>query len=209
MSAPSPHGAPGRRDWMRQVACRDKPARWFTDPADQIDVTRALDTCQTCKVRPACLATTLTHAPDADVGVWGGTTEHTRRCIHTGHLDVDDLPQPRPRPDPDAESFDEARQPAPRREPSTSEQTCRPWEIPRLPQPELTVGRDRRGDYVSADGRVAIFRIHGDPPWMLAIDQRPIRRTETLRQARQAAWKALHPEASLDENRDVIPASRR
>ena len=79
-------------------------------------------------------------------------------------------------------------------------------DIPRLPEPELTVSRDRNGDYISADGRCVIFRIHGDPPWMLMIDSRCIARTDTLGEARRAAWQARHgtPDLAREHRFDAI-----
>lgn len=172
------------RSWMEDAACRDQPSGWFTDPADQRDVDRALATCAGCRVRTACLTTALSHPEAGDVGIWGGTTEDTRRRIRDGALDVDDVrnaslrrragPADAPRPRPTV---------APQR---------RTTEVARLPVPELTVGRTARGTYESADGCTVIFRIHGEPPWMLMIDDRPIARTDTLTDACRLAWTTPH-----------------
>lgn len=174
----------GDRSWMEDAACRDQPSGWFTDPADQHDVKRALATCAGCPVRTACLTTALSHPEKGDIGIWGGTTEHTRRRIRDGALDVDNVlhatlhrraePTGVARPRPTV---------APQR---------RATGVVRLPAPELTVGRTARGTYESADGRTVIFRIHGEPPWMLMIDDRPIARTDTLTDARRLAWTTHH-----------------
>jgi hypothetical protein len=47
-----------------------------------------------------------------------------------------------------------------------------PRAIPRRAESEATVARNPDAHYASADGRVLIFRIHGDLPRMLAIDGR-------------------------------------
>lgn len=154
--------------WMQQAACRYQPTEWFTDPdsADEEEVQRALDTCTRCPVRRSCLHTALSHPVSADTGIWGGTTEQTRRRLRGGAHTIE----------PPALT----RQPPPT--PSTTRST------PRLPAPEITLGRDTHGDYTDATGRVTAFRIHGDPPWMLMIDGRCVARTRTLTEARQRAW---------------------
>jgi hypothetical protein len=145
------------REWRQQAACRDHPTERFTGPASRSDTAAALATCDTCTVRTACLTTALTHEDTADVGIWGGTTVHTRRRIRAGEITIDDALDAR------------TRRPPP-------------------PQPTLAVARTSPGTYASADGRTVIFRIHGDPPWMLMIDHRCIARAPTLRDARRLAW---------------------
>lgn len=62
----------------------------------------------------------------------------------------------------------------------------------RQARPQVTISRDRRGDYTDVAGRGVIFRIHGQPPWMLMVDHRCIARTDTVRAAAQIAWTQLH-----------------
>lgn len=177
-------------DWREKAACRDKPARWFTDPAGADDIRQALATCTGCPVRAPCLDLALTHSVEADVGIWGGTTEQTRRRIRDGQLsaaealpegDVVELETPaRPR--------DRA---VTRRDTGSGEPSARTTPL-RSPAPELTVARDAHGDYTDVTGRVIIFRIHRDPPWMVLVDGRPLARTDTLTDGRRIAWAALN-----------------
>lgn len=172
----------GDRGWMQDAACRDQPSRWFTDPANTTDVAQALATCKTCAVRTPCLTTALSHHETGDVGIWGGTTPPTRRRIRTGTLDIADVLDPHPRHAPATS----ARPPTLAATPQTR------TEADRLSEPKLPVARTASATYESADGRTVIFRIHGDPPWMLMIDDHPIARTDTLVNARRLAWTAQH-----------------
>lgn len=155
--------------WMQQAACRDQPTEWFTDPQADEQVQRALDSCTRCPVRRSCLHTALSHPASADTGIWGGTTEQARRRLRGGANTTEPAALTRQPP------------PAPPARGST----------PRLPAPEITLGRDTHGDYTDATGRITAFRIHGDPPWMLMIDGRCVARTRTLTEARQRAWTVL------------------
>ena len=177
---------PPDRAWVEQAACRDQPTRLFTDPHSDGDVRAALATCHECPVRQPCLTTALHHRPDADVGIWGGTTQAQRR-----HLRPD-----RGQPDAPVATAETQAPPPPRPIPSTEkrtriQQSARP-EVGRFDAPETTVALDEHGDYVSADRRVLIFRIHGTQPWAVAIDNRFIAATKTLTKARRIAWTTLH-----------------
>ena len=190
---------PAKERWLARAACRNSDARQFTDPRPGTDdIRKALATCTTCSVRAACLTAALRHPAEADVGIWGGTTEQTRRQIRTGRLTVEQALNP-----------DRHRDPAPSKRQTNgtvkSQQTgakvahARP--APRLPAPETTVALDTNGDYVSADQRVLIFRIHGKRPWALAIEDRFITTTLTVTEARRIAWVTLHHDrqASMSE----------
>lgn len=193
---PTPEQPPGD-SWRHQAACRDRDTRLFTDPRPGTDdVRQALATCNTCSVRKACLAAALRHSAEADVGIWGGTTEQTRHRLRTGRLTVEQ-----------ALNSDGHRNPEPRNhqvngavlaQPDSG--AGRPLQVPRLPAPEITVALDEHGDYVSADQRVLIFRIHGNRPWALAIDDRFITTTCTVTEARRIAWANLH-----DDRQGSIP----
>jgi hypothetical protein len=185
---PPPQHPPPGDGWQARAACQDKDSRLFTDPDSPDDVRKALATCATCSVRAACLAAALRHSAEADVGIWGGTTEQTRHRIRTGRLTVEQALNP-----------DEHQDPEPRKQrvngtaghqPDSA--AGRPLQVPRLPAPETTVRRDTNGDYISADQRVLIFRIHGNRPWALAIDDRVITTTCTVTEARRIAWATLH-----------------
>ena len=202
-------------EWRDQAACRDRDARQFTDPRPGTDdVRKALATCATCSVREACLAAALRHSAEADIGIWGGTTEQTRHQIRTGHLSVEQALNPDGHRDPDARQHQGNG--TVRAHPNSS--AGRPLQVPRLPAPEVTVALDQHGDYVSADQRVLIFRIHGRRPWAVAIDDRFITTTCTVTEARRTAWATLHdhrqsplpePEQSHQAVAPIQPPRRR
>ncbi|MFP5252292.1 MAG: WhiB family transcriptional regulator [Actinomycetes bacterium] len=188
--------------WIDRAACRDGPSHRFIEPADDAEVRTALSTCQRCPVRQPCLDTALSHRADADVGIWGGTTPRERRQIR------------RSRQQPEAHRNGRAQQTDTRHDnghrqqtatppPDTSHEqhetrTRRPTEVSRLPAPEITVARDKYGDYTSADGRVLIFRIRGALPWVLAIDDEIIGASRTVTEARRTAWTTLHQAERTD-----------
>ena len=188
-SRPSPpHDGDG--SWRTRAACRDRDARQFTDPRPGTeDVRKALATCATCSVREACLAAALRHSAEADVGIWGGTTEQTRHQIRTGHLTVEQALNPHNHPGPQPRTDTANGTVRPQRAGSN---TTHREPAGQLPAPETTVALDQHGDYVSADGRVLIFRIHGNRPWALAIDDRFITTSRTVTDARRLAWATLH-----------------
>ena len=177
---------PPDRTWVKQAACRDQPTRLFTDPQTDGDVRAALATCRECPVRQPCLATALNHRPEADVGIWGGTTQAQRRHLRTSTR----------QPDAIVATAETQAPPPPQPTPSTEKRTRTQWparpEVRRFDAPETTVALDEHGDYVSADGRVLIFRIHGTQPWAVAIDDRFIAATKTVSEARRIAWATLH-----------------
>jgi len=193
--------------WLARAACRESDARLFTDPRPGTDdVRQALATCTTCSVRAACLTAALRHPAEADVGIWGGTTGQTRQQIRTGHLTVEEALHTRLPAPPEHQDVESPPARTTEMQASTPANGRCATDIPRLPEPELTVSRDRNGDYISADGRCVIFRIHGDPPWMLMIDSRCIARTGTLGEARRAAWQARHgtPDLAREHRFDAI-----
>lgn len=190
MTGPGSLPVPRDRSWMERAECRDQPAEWFTDPATSTRP-HAMATCQQCPVRRPCLATALAHGPDVDTGIWGGTTEAQRRRIRTGALDLEEaLTSPPPVEQAPEAVIDVCASPP-------SERSARA-EVPRLPAPEVTVARNADGDYQSVDGRTIIVRLHRDPPWLLMVDDQPIARTETVTEARRAAWTTLHQATSTD-----------
>ena len=188
--------SPAGHAWREDAACRGEPLERFTEPAGTDDVRQALATCASCPVRQPCLQTALTLERDADLGIWGGTTETTRRRIRDGRLSIDDaLRRPVPAVERSADGAVRARQVS-----SGASSPVMPAGLERLGEqiasasedaPMLTVSRDKHGDYTDATGRVIIFRIHGEPPWMLMIDGRCHSRVDSLTQGQQAAWSAL------------------
>lgn len=152
--------------WQEGAACRFEQPERFTQP-EPADIAPAKDTCRRCPVRQQCLATALRHDPIADVGIWGGTTPDERDQLRRTH---------------------QADTTATRRvDPPDS----RAGRVRRYPQPQVTVARDRHGDYTDVTGRIIIVRLPAHD-WMLLVDGRPHRRTRTLADAQQAAWQALH-----------------
>jgi hypothetical protein len=175
--------------WLSRAACRDSDARLFTDPQGPDDVRKAMATCNTCSVRAACLAAALRHSIEADVGIWGGTTEQTRRQIRAGRLITEQALNPDGKRCAEPEK---GRVNGSLRGKQTGSKVAQARPVTRLPAPETTVALDKHGDYVSADQRVLIFRIHGERPWALAIDDRFITTTPTVTEARRIAWTTLH-----------------
>lgn len=170
--------------WIGQAACREEPSHRFVDPTDDAEVRAALSVCQRCPVREPCLETALSHRVEADVGIWGGTTPGQRRQIRRDRLQPEAVRNANGRRAP-APLPDSSRETPPAR-------TGRPTEVRRLAAPEITVARDKYGDYASADGRVLIFRIRGALPWVLAIDDEIIGASRTVTEARRTAWTTLH-----------------
>lgn len=79
-----------RPAWMRRAACRGLSATYgtyktFYPPPGEIPV-NAFAICDTCPVRPECLAYALNTAKRNDHGVWGGTTVSDRRRIRKQRL---------------------------------------------------------------------------------------------------------------------------
>ena len=77
-------GSPERPDtaWRDQAGCIGADPRIFTDPRpDTNDTRQAIAHCRRCPVRQPCLTTALTHHPDADIGIWGGTTPEARKAL--------------------------------------------------------------------------------------------------------------------------------
>lgn len=195
--------------WLSRAACRDSDARLFTDPRGPDDVRKAMATCNTCSVRANCLGAALRHSAEADVGIWGGTTERTRRQIRTGRLTTGQALNPDGKRCPEPEK---GRVNGSVREKQTSSKVAPAQPTPRLPVPETTVALDKHGDYVSADRRVLVFRIHGNRPWALAIDDRFITTTPTVTEARRIAWATLHDDRQASryepEASQVIPPAQ-
>lgn len=181
---------PPERAWVEQAACRDQPTRRFTDPHDDADVRAALATCHQCPVRQPCLAAALAHRPEADVGIWGGTTALQRRQLRTGRQADGPV------------ATDQTHEPTPTEASRNTNQTATMQHSDRRKvrqngPPETILTLDEHGDYVSADGRVLIFSIHGKRPWALAIDDRFIAATRTVDQAHRIARATLHEARQL------------
>lgn len=71
------HPMPG--PWVRSARCRNVPTDLFF-PIRGDDVRTAKEVCSRCPVTDACLQYALS-APDALVGIWGGTTAKQRRAL--------------------------------------------------------------------------------------------------------------------------------
>ena len=70
-----PHDDTG---WMSSALCRDEPPAVFF-PNDGVGVLIAVQICEKCPVRAACLEFAL--ANHIEHGVWGGVSERQRRRI--------------------------------------------------------------------------------------------------------------------------------
>ena len=154
--------------WRDDAACIGADFRIFTDPRpDTGDARRAVELCQACPVKQPCLDTALKIETPADVGIWGGTTAQARRRLrrerHRAAVHADGRPLVRQRP----------------LEPLAAKTEG------------LHLVEDDNGDFVDRSGRVIVFEIHGDPPFMLMIDRRPRARTQTVDDAAGLAAQLL------------------
>jgi WhiB family transcriptional regulator, redox-sensing transcriptional regulator len=156
------------RSWRDNAACLDHPAGWFTDPLPG-DTRRAIDVCNTCPVKRPCLEAALEIEVSADLGIWGGTTPTTRRRLRREHARNQAVPHEDSRPLPEL-------RPA-------GNLTAEPGRLPLV--------EDDTGDLIDQSGRVIVFKIHGDPPFMLMIDGRPRARTATVDDAAGLAARLL------------------
>ena len=147
--------------WRDDAACLDHPAEWFTGPHAPGDTRRAIDVCNTCPVKQPCLEAALQIEVSADLGIWGGTTPTTRRRLRGGQSETRSELASGLRPAAGITHVDGAQ---------TAGNT-----------PELF--EDERGDYVDRTGRVIVFEIHGEPPYMLMIDGKPRARTGSVHEA--------------------------
>ena len=162
-----------RDGWRQNAACLDHPAEWFTGPNAPGDTRRAIDVCTTCPVKQPCLEAALSIESSADLGIWGGTTPATRRRLRqeqacgrvSRRIPPQSFPQLSPRPSPERNPL------------ATSD--------------ELQLVEDDNGDFVDRSGRVMVFEIHGDPRYMLMIDDRPRARTTTVKDAAGLAARFL------------------
>jgi WhiB family transcriptional regulator, redox-sensing transcriptional regulator len=154
--------------WRDEAACLEHPAEWFTGPHEPGDTQRAIDVCTTCPVKQPCLDAALEIEVSADLGIWGGTTPTTRRRLrrerarnHVAPRDDRHPPEPRPARTLTAEAD------------------------------RLRLVADDHGDFIDQSGRVIVFEIHGDPPFMLMIDGRPRARTSCVDDAAGLAARFL------------------
>lgn len=61
-------------DWMKGAPCRDKNALFFNETT-RSTVKMAIQICNGCAVREACLEHAISHR---EVGIWGGMTTNQR-----------------------------------------------------------------------------------------------------------------------------------
>jgi WhiB family transcriptional regulator, redox-sensing transcriptional regulator len=155
--------------WRDNAACLDHPAEWFTGPDEPGDTRRAIDVCSTCPVKQPCLEAALQIDVSADLGIWGGTTPTTRRRIRREQTErgseVDTDPRTLAR--------------------------AAPVDSRQMPTRELKLFRDEHGDHIDGTGRVIVFEIHGEPPYMLMIDGKLRARTSSVHDAAGLAARFL------------------
>jgi len=227
--------SPDRPDdtWRDQAACVGADPRLFTDPRpDTNDTRHAIQHCHACPVRQACLTTALAHHPDADVGIWGGTTPEARRTMRH-------RPTPPAEPEPTVGLFDTLQgdltdlsgralvitlpvapsllltvdgQPVLRTDQLDQIRrhlatTLEDYQPSRLAPLTFTPS----GDLADPTGRIVITRLPTPPHLLVVVDGRPHRRAPDLQHARQDAIHTLTrlPPATLPVLEDNRPAHRR
>jgi WhiB family transcriptional regulator, redox-sensing transcriptional regulator len=198
--------------WREQAACLGTDPALFTDPQPGTDDTRhALAICGRCPVRTPCLNEALARPANADVGIWGATTEQTRRTLRR---------KPTPPAPPPVEGL------FPTLEGDLTDLTGRALitELPTAPRHLLLID-DRPtlrtdhlheiwhqitttlpelqpdvlqpfeltpdGDLRDPTGRALITRLPVPPHLLIVIDGRPHSRTDRLDHARHQAHTAL------------------
>ena len=143
--------------WRDDAACLEHPTEWFTGPHEPGDTRRAIEVCTTCPVRQPCLEAALEIEVTADLGIWGATTPATRRRLRREQAQL-----------------------------GAAKDTTAPFdqrgdvEISAL---RLELFENEHGDHLDRTGRVIVFELHGEPPYMLMIDGKPRARTSTVRDA--------------------------
>lgn len=162
-----------RDSWREDAACLDHPAEWFTGPHEPGDTRRAIDVCTTCPVKQPCLEAALQIEVSADLGVWGGTTPAARRRLRGRQTDTDTAPSTR------------------RRSVAKQERA----EVAQTPSNALILFEDEHGDHVDGTGRVIVFEVHGEPPYMVMVDGKPRARTFDVDDAAALAGRLLAAEA--------------
>ena len=173
--------------WRDEAACLEHPAEWFTGPHTPGDTRRAIDVCNTCPVKQPCLEAALRIEVSADLGIWGGTTPTGRRRIRQEHTGDRSAIHSTPRA---------LAGPPPVDNPSTR-------------AGELELLRDENGDYVDRTGRVIVFKIHGEPPYMLMIDGQPRARTTSVTDATGLAARFIAAAGRAPHQRELrMPALR-
>jgi WhiB family transcriptional regulator, redox-sensing transcriptional regulator len=217
-----PAVSPETAQWRQQAACVGSDPQLFTDPRPGTDDVRlALATCARCTVRVACLSEALARPADADVGIWGATTEEARRALRRD-APIGDRPQQRSHglfPTLDGDLTDLTGRAlvtqlpaAPRhllfidRRPALrSDSLDQVWDhitatLDEL-QPDVLApfGLTGSGDLTDPSGRALITRLPAPPHLLVVIDGRAHARTDRLDHARRRAVAALelgHPDGA-------------
>ena len=77
---------PAAPDWTGAACIGHDPEIWYPDPTDIIGTREAVDICQACPVRQACLEQAMREEPAGGRhGIRGGLTPEERRKIAGGH----------------------------------------------------------------------------------------------------------------------------
>ena len=182
MTAHTVRDDPGS-SWRDDAACLEYPAEWFTGPHQPGDTRRAIDVCDTCLVKRPCLEAALRIEVSADLGIWGGTTPATRRRIRRERAE--------------SRSAIDANRGT----------LAAPAQLDRPPMRTgtLELFKDANGDHIDRTGRVIVFEIHGEPPYMLMIDGQPRARTSTVSDAAGLAARFLAADArSMTDDRGPV-----
>lgn len=72
----------------------------------------------------------------------------------------------------------------------------------------LELLEDEHGDHVDRTGRVIVFELYGDPPYMLMIDGKPRARTTTVEDAAGLAARFISADMHLAAGTIVARASQ-
>jgi len=218
--------SPGRADrgWRDQAACIDADPRIFTDPRPETDdAKQALRCCQRCPVRQPCLDTALEHDPQADIGIWGGTTPRERTALRraaiplvqlfptlegdltdlTGRALVIGLPSPPKhlllvdgRPRLRAKNLDGIRR--------HLAETLDEYQADELHPLSLAA----EGDVVDPASAVVITRLPAPPHLLAIVDGRPIARLQDLSEARDLARRLTTSQTSIPGRRAACSSSQ-
>lgn len=73
-------------DWRQQAACVGMDFELFWAAGRGYTPIEGIRVCLGCPVRLECLHYALTQTAEDDAGVWGGTTERSRRDVREGRM---------------------------------------------------------------------------------------------------------------------------
>ncbi|MBS3941473.1 MAG: WhiB family transcriptional regulator [Actinobacteria bacterium] len=216
MNAEPAHAAE-RPPWREQAACLGEDPRLFTDPRPDTDDTRhALGVCHRCPVQTACLNEALALPANADIGIWGATTEEARLAMRRQTAALERVTAPAPGlfrtlegdltditgrgliielPTPPRLLLLVDHQPQLRTDNLDQASHQLIATLPELQSDALApFALTASGELTEPSGRVLITRLPVAPHLLLVLDGRPHARADRLEHARHRAlsWLATH-----------------